>query len=200
MRVYTDEELRRFLRGVDAALEGPEKVLLIGMGAACVHYRAEAGTHDLDTWTTIGAALRAAVEDARQATGLLVPFEHASVADAPYEFETRLVATLPGLQRLKVWVPERHDLALMKAIGRGVEKDLDGIVAIHKRAPLSLEVLATRYVSEMDHVIGDPTRNRGRFLNMLGRLYPPRTVNEVQRRLGPPGLFRRPGREGGPER
>jgi hypothetical protein len=42
MRVYTLDELRRFLEGVDAALLGKALVVVIGGGAAAIEYGAQA--------------------------------------------------------------------------------------------------------------------------------------------------------------
>ena len=175
MRLYGPDELRRFLRGIDKALESPQTVILIGMGAACVHYHVPLGTRDLDTWSTVGRELRAAARRAEEATGLAVPFKEAGVTDAPYEFESRLRRALPRLRRLTLMVPEKHDLALMK-VTRGEAHDLDGIVAIHQESRLSLTVLVRRYREEMGAVIGDPVRIRRNFLNMIDRLFPDKAL------------------------
>ncbi len=109
---------------------------MIGGSAAALHYGVARATHDIDTWTTVQAALAAAAEKARVVTGLDVPLQKSGVADAPCEFESRLERVLPDLTRLKVLVPERHDLVLMKAV-RCYEHDLDAIAEIHAHSPLT---------------------------------------------------------------
>jgi hypothetical protein len=112
------------------------------------------------------------------------------VADAPYEFESRLQRALPTTRWLEVLVPERHDLALMKMV-RGYQHDLDTIAEMHALTPLTLDVLVERYSGEMHHVTGDARRLRGNFLALVEHLYP-QQVEQVLARLGPgPGRRRR---------
>ncbi len=53
MRVYTPEELRRFLVGVDAALDRQAEVVVIGGAAAALEYGVVTGTRDIDTWRRV---------------------------------------------------------------------------------------------------------------------------------------------------
>jgi len=182
MRVYTPQELRRFLAAMDRALDRPAEVVVIGGAAAALEYGVATGTRDIDTWTRVHESLAVAAERARQTTGLGVPFSRSGVADGPHDFESRLERTLPRLRRLKVMVPERHDLVLMKVL-RGDEHDLQAIEAIHQRSPLELPILVKRYREEMSATIIDPGRLRGQFLTMVERLFP-EGVDEVARRLG----------------
>jgi hypothetical protein len=180
MKTFLRQQLERFLSAVDAALSEPIVVVVIGGSAAALHYGVGRATHDIDTWTTVQAALAAAAEKARAVTGLDVPLQKSGVADAPLEFESRLERVLPNLRRLKVLVPEKHDLVLMKAI-RCYEHDLEAIAEIHAHSPLSLDVLVRRFKREMTP-IGDPVRIRGNFLVVVERLFPD-SVDSVPREL-----------------
>ena len=82
-----------------------------------------------------------------------------------FEFESRLEQVLPRLERLRVLVPEKHDLVLMKAI-RGYEHDLQAIAEIHAHSPLDLDTLIRRFQDEMTP-IGDSARIRGNILAVL---------------------------------
>lgn len=57
---------------------------------------------------------------------------------------------LPHLERLRVWVPEKHDLALMKAM-RAYEHALQAIVEIHAHSPLD------RTQAAQGSVVTEPT-------------------------------------------
>jgi hypothetical protein len=171
VRYYAREEIERFLRAVDAALKRRATIIVIGGGAAAVKYRIADPTTDIDTFNALGADLRRAIEAARVATGLPMPFEQSGVADGPYDLEDRLLRALPRLRRLTVLVPERHDLALMKTV-RGDQADFAKLRAIHERAPFDLSVLLERYESEMGHVLIDPRRLRGNFLALVESLFP----------------------------
>jgi hypothetical protein len=180
METFLREQLERFLEAVDAALARPVRVVVIGGTAAALHYGVRRATHDIDTWTTVPADLAAAAKKARAATGLDVPIQKSGVADAPYEFESRLERVLPALRKLTVLVPEKHDLVLMKAV-RCYEHDLDAISEIHAHTPLDLDTLVRRFEEEMDP-IGDPDRIRRNFLVVVERLFP-ESVDAAERRL-----------------
>lgn len=171
MTTFQPEEVRRFLEAVDRALRQPAEVIVIGGSAAALRYGVTRATEDIDTWLSLSQDLVVAADQARQTTGLDIPLSFSAVADAPYEFESRLEVGLPGLQRLRVLVPERHDLVLMKTM-RAEEKDLLAIAEMHRVEALDLLLLLDRYQAEMDHVITDPRRLRWNMLSMANRLYP----------------------------
>jgi len=171
VRYYVRAEIERFLRAVDRALKRPATVVIIGGGAAALKYGIDDPTTDIDTFTTLDAELRRAIEAARKATGLPMPFERSGVADGPYSFEDRLLRAMPRLSRLTVLVPERHDLALMKTV-RGDQADFAKLQAIHERKRFDLAVLLDRYQQEMSHVVIDPRRLRGNFLALVESLFP----------------------------
>ncbi len=91
MRYYVRAEIERFLRAVDRALKRPATIIIIGGGAAALKYRINDPTTDIDTFNALGADLRRAIDAAREATGLAMPFEQSGVADGPYDFEDRLL-------------------------------------------------------------------------------------------------------------
>lgn len=180
MRLYLRAEIERFLGAVDRALRRRIEVVIIGGAAAAVQYAVDKGTRDIDTWTTVQRELVVAVEHARRATGLAVPFQKSGVADGPFDLEARLKRALPRLRRLCVMVPERHDLVLMKLV-RGYEHDLEAMEEIHRRSPLKLAVLLTRYEEEMGDVVISAARLRGNFLTMVERLFPGELDQVVER-------------------
>lgn len=180
MRTFLKDELEQFLQVVDQVLSRPVDVIVIGGTAAALHYGVTRATHDIDTWTVVQDDLAAATVKARAVTGLDIPVAHAGVADAPLDFESRLERVLPDLERLRVFVPERHDLVLMKAI-RGYEHDLQAISEIHAHSPLDLETLIRRFQGEMSP-IGDPVRIRGNLLAVVERLFP-EAVDAIARKL-----------------
>ena len=171
MRYYVRAEIERFLRAVDRALRRPATVVIIGGGAAALKYRIHDPTTDIDTFNALSADLRRAIDAARKATGLTMPFEQSGVADGPYDFEDRLLRAMPRLARLTVLVPERHDLALMKTV-RGDQADFAKLQAIHERKPFDLSVLLRRYEQEMGHVVIDARRLRWNFLALVESLFP----------------------------
>jgi hypothetical protein len=172
LRRFDARELRRFLRAVDAELDGPVRVVLVGGSALALGYAVGTGTVDVDTWETDLRRIGAAAARARAAMGL----------DIPIEYESRLKRVLLGLHKLKVYVPEKHDLALSKVM-RCHEGDLAGIEALHRLHGLDEETLVTRYMEEMKHVIGDPGRIDLNLLVAVERLFGVVEAEAVERRL-----------------
>jgi hypothetical protein len=121
----------------------------------------------------------------------------AAVADAPFNFEDRIErAGELGLKNLEIYVPERHDLALMKTI-RGYEHDLELIAELHAKHPFDLQTLKMRMRDEMSHVVTDPRRLRLNFILVVDRLFGAESAKLVRDELER-GAKR--GKDRGPER
>jgi hypothetical protein len=188
VKTYAPQELTRFLDAVDAHLDIGVVLILIGGGAAALAYGIENATKDLDTFSAgrTPDAIERAVRRAQIATGLAIPLGPAAVADAPYDFESRLVPVLAdrGWQRLALFAPERHDLVLSKLV-RGVQSDMEHIAAIHQRQALDLEVLVERFTTEMAHAIGRPGSLRVNLLVCIDDLFGEVVATAVAARLDP---------------
>lgn len=195
MRRFTTTECEDFLRAIDAELEAPCEVVLVGGGAVALKYKGSHATTDLDLWsvsgppaervgaTTPAAASRGgfweAVERARATAAGPVPVQKASIAEPPYAFEDRLIAlSIPGLTKLRVLVPEAHDLVLMK-IARGEAHDLDAVEDIHRAAPLDLDTLVARYRETTTQVMGSVELHRLNFLAAVARLFGEKAAERV---------------------
>src|SRR5512138_3559577 len=59
MKTFLRQELERFLTALNDALNQSLEVVVIGGSAAALHYRVARATHDIDTWTNVGAPLAA---------------------------------------------------------------------------------------------------------------------------------------------
>jgi len=127
--------------------------------------------------------LRTAIERAIAETGLDIEVSQAAVAQVPLNAEDRLVRQMPELKNLEVWVLEKHDLVLSKAL-RCYEHDLQQMREMRDAVGLSFDVLVERFIDEMGHVVGDPARVRGDFLTMIEDVFGETKRVEAQRRLG----------------
>lgn len=182
MKLYTKNDLLVFLRAVDKHMSEEFKLVVIGGSAATLAFRSSKSTKDIDTFNDPSPIERACAA-ARDDTGLDVPLEMAGVADAPYEYESRLQRLkVPGLKWLKIWVPEKHDLALMKII-RGYENDLMTVKELKQRQGLDLEVLLKRFRKEMGHIIHDPDRLRLNLLSAIEFAFGPEEAKHAAKRL-----------------
>lgn len=188
-RKYTREELVRFVRSLDLFIDEPTNLFVIGGAAAALEYGATGSTKDIDTWTNVPRAVVKAAAEAREATGLAVPIEKAAVTDGPYHYEDRIRRAAMRLKKLRILVPERHDLALMKVV-RGDRHDEDMIAEIHAHRPLEMETLLERFEEEMGHVTKDERILRSQFRALVSRLFGPEAAKLVpaKRRPGAGGL------------
>ncbi|MBS2033241.1 MAG: hypothetical protein JST54_35535 [Deltaproteobacteria bacterium] len=128
---------------MDAELAEPTAIIMIGGAVVCLAFASPRSTRDIDLWQNAEQAFWEACArvDAR---GNGVPVQVAAVAEAPYTFEDRLRELPLGLNKLRVLVPEAHDLAMMK-IARGDQRDLEAVEAIHQASPLVAETLLERF-------------------------------------------------------
>ncbi len=129
---------------VDAQLTRPGTIRLLGGAAISLAHVPSYVTRDVDyTWADreVGAAVREVAASQPE----LVRATQTGTFFAPCSHEDRLEALeIPGLVFLRVLVPERHDLAIMK-LTRGLTRDLEAIVEIHDDEPFDLETLVERY-------------------------------------------------------
>lgn len=183
-RKYTREELVKFVRSMDRVIEEPTEILVIGGAAAALKYGATASTKDIDTWHAVPRAVAKAAADARAETGLPVPIEKAGVSDGPYHYEDRIQTVSMRLKKLRILVPERHDLALMKVV-RGDRHDEDMIAEIHAHQPLKLDVLLKRFEEEMGHVTKDERILRTQFRALVSRLFGSEAARRVPSKRKP---------------
>jgi hypothetical protein len=181
-RKYTPEEIERFLKAVDQHVGMEFTLILIGGTAAALAYQATGFTKDIDTANDV-SPIQAACEAARESTGLEIPLEKAGVEDGPHEYEARLERyEIKGLKKLTLYVPEKHDLALMK-IMRANENDLETISEMKKNVGLEFEILLERFCNEMKHVHGDPGILRLNFFAAVEKAFSNAELSIAEKRV-----------------
>ena len=177
-------DFRAFLQRVDAELEKPCTIVLIGGGAVGLQYKGTHTTSDLDLWSVSEVTFWDAVERANASFEPRIPVQKVTIAEPPHYFEDRLLTLkLKGLTKLVVLVPEAHDLVLMK-LARAEAHDLDAIEDIHRQHPLDLATLIGRYQETKAQVIGRLQDHRLKFLAVVARLFGEQKATEVDARLG----------------
>jgi hypothetical protein len=171
MTRFQPSEIQEFLEAVDSFLKSSFDLVIIGGAAAALAYKASKTTTDIDTANRMPEELQHAFEAATKKTGLAIPVSTAGVFDPPYCYEARLQQyDQINLRFLKVYVPEQHDLALMKIV-RGYENDIQTICEIHENLPFCFETLIERFLTEMTQVIGNSNTIRMNFLLAISELF-----------------------------
>lgn len=191
MRRFTTTECQDFLRRIDAELDAACEIVLIGGGAVALKFKGTHATTDLDLWSvsevkTTRGGFWEAVERARDSVDEPVPVQKATIAEPPWSFEERLTpVVLAGLTRLRVLVPEAHDLVLMK-VARAEAHDLEAIEDIHRASPLSLDTLIDRYKETTSQVVGSLASHRLNFLAAVARLFGDAAAQRADESTAPP--------------
>jgi len=181
VKQFLPEHIVNFLRKIDEYLNGEVQIIVIGGAAASLAYGVTKATTDIDLATELSDDLSQAIKCAQKDTGILLPVTYVGLFEPPYNYEFRLTAIQnPKLNRLKVHVPERHDLALMKMV-RGYENDIQAIVEIHELKPLEFGVLVDRFMDELGQVTGNPVTIRLNFLLMLENIFDKKHVQDAER-------------------
>lgn len=170
-RQYGTQEIKRLLKAVDSHLDQKVEIILIGGTAALLAFKATKMTHDIDSFNAMTENLIKAYELAKAETGLQILMSQATVADAPFSFEERLVLYESlSFEFLTVLIPEIHDFILMKTV-RGYEHDLDVIEEIFKKNKVEKSILIERFDTEMNHVIGHRNKLKLNFAAVLHRCF-----------------------------
>jgi hypothetical protein len=171
-----------FLIELDREIDFPFELVIIGGSAAMLQYAAKGATEDIDTFNNVGRLLEAKERLAKR--GLSIPLKEASVRFGPSGFAERLVqyADLP-LARLRVFVPEIHDLILFK-ISRLEEKDVADIRGLAHSASLNEAVFLKRMLTEsICEYVGDEVLFIGLYLDAMETIFGEKVANRHEKKI-----------------
>jgi hypothetical protein len=154
---FDKPQLVEFVKAVDRNLKQPASLFIIGSAAATLAYDAAMRTADIDVEKVIEGHdqdVLEAAHHAREETGLGVAISPVTVASLPENYQDRVreIRSL-RLYKLKLFVPDRYDLALSKAM-RGHPHDLEAIEGMHRSRPLVQKKLVDRFEAELMNIVG----------------------------------------------
>lgn len=189
MRLFTKNEFVRFFRAVDRGLPEPFRLDIIGEAVAILMFHAKSGTSDVDATTNV-APLEELFVAARAETGLDVDVGTTSVYDTPYNYESRVKRVhIPGLKKLQIFAPEKHDWALIK-MTRLLEKDLEDIEEVYREVGFNKNIFMKRFLLEMTHVTGRREDLIYNFLTMMEELFGTSTAERAEKAIATHKLWR----------
>ena len=169
-KTYTREQLVEYFQAVDAHLNQPIALFIIGGSAAVLQGVWEQGTQDVDVLNATDMdAFRSAEALARKTTSIFVPVTPCTIADLPYNYEDRLTRLDLPLKNLQLFCADVHDVALAKLVAFR-DKDVEFIETLHSRGVLKKTVLVERYHAEMTHAITDMDRLKTSFEILIEQL------------------------------
>jgi len=173
-------DLIAFLRIVDARLTRPGTIRLIGGAVVGLCYLPAYQTRDID-YAWADREVQLAITEVQAERPDFVVTAQTGVYFAPYNHEDRLQSlNIPGLTYLTVEVPERHDLAIMKA-ARGFDRDIEALEQMHALEPFDLATLVRRF--EETWVTGSQRLADLGFLNLIEALFGERGAADAEQML-----------------
>lgn len=168
-------EILQFLKAIDALLTAPVPMIVIGGCAVALTGHPAHATSDVDIFGNLPLELEEAIRACRHLPGA-VPITPAGVSSQPYDFEDRLQRVPESeLANLEIFIPEAHDLAIMK-IARGESHDIAALIEMHRHTPFDADTLLERYRGT--DFIGNPQMIRLTLLLLVEDLFGPEKAAE----------------------
>jgi len=152
-----------FLKELDALATSTARMDCIGGFVVTMLYGLGRATADLDVLEIAPQAASEAFGRTAMLGGELYKkyglyLDRVTVAQAPYEYESRLVEMFPGVFRnLRLMALDPYDLALTK-LERNIERDRNDIRYLARTLPFNLSILRERYQNELRPYLGNPKR------------------------------------------
>lgn len=182
MRQYRASDIKAFLLALDDHLASPLYLEVIGSAAAMLAYQMDRDTKDFDTTVSIDAFVEAWKDTAIE-TGLDLPLDQVTVHQPPYEYESRLERLpIPELRMIQVFVPEKHDWALLK-VSRLSDKDREHVLDVALRIGFNQDVLLERFQDEMWMAHGNKNDLIFNFLDLMEDLFGAEVARRMEARI-----------------
>jgi hypothetical protein len=182
MRRYTSDEFRRFLEATDRRLSQGASLTIIGGCAGALAYGVQSASRDIDAYDTDMGPLAAALDAAREITGLDIPVCPTPVATLPDDYAKRRRRVLQDLSQLSVFVPDPYDLILSKIV-RGQQNDIEMSLEVASSQALLLDRFIERYLDEMQATIAHPGLQDAAFLGFIDQQYGSKASKSTERRI-----------------
>lgn len=183
--IYTRSNIVDFLRALDDEISHRIDLIIIGGASLSLAYNFTNTTNDIDLYNRMTIELGDAVERARSRTQIAIPVSTTHIRAEILNMEQRLFtpAGLHGFKRLLILIPEKHDLALMKA-ARNEPKDVQDIEGLHAKDPLDPEILFNRFKNEvLAYNAGSDRFAKDKFLEMIESLFGEQMATDYELKL-----------------
>jgi hypothetical protein len=152
-----------FLTELDKIATSTARLDCIGGFVVTMLYGLDRPTGDIDVLEIAPLSAADAFAEVALLGGALyrrygIYLDRVTVAQAPYEYESRLEEMFPGtFQHLRLMALDPYDLALTK-LERNIERDRNDVRYLARTVPFDLKLLRERYVAELRPYLGNPRR------------------------------------------
>jgi hypothetical protein len=173
-RLITRDGLKLLLAQLDALVDQPVELLLVGGAAVLVHSPAGVATRDLDAIPTASHAVLVAALARHPTAATTVDLSTASAgfeACLPDDWLDRVQRSEEfSTLRIAVLVPSPEDLAVMKLF-RYVAKDAEDIARLAALQAFDPTAFRQRFLHTLATAIGEPRRHAQSFCLLWNELY-----------------------------
>lgn len=169
MPTFPPSPWNEFLQELDAAVTEACKLPCFGGFAVTLEYGISRLTADIDVLDVAPPAMVAVLmKEGGKSSPLAIKhkvyLDIVGIANAPYDYESRLRPMYPGAFRhLHLMVMDPYDVALTK-LKRDSDKDFQDVLQLAERIPFDLDLFEKRYNEELrDNTTGNPEENDRTF-------------------------------------
>lgn len=165
MLTFPPSPWKEFLQDLDGVLPEPCKLPCFGGFAVTLAYGISRMTSDIDVQDVAPPRMAAVlIEEGGRGSPLAIKhkvyIDIVGIANAPYDYESRLRPMYPGaFQNIQLVVMDPYDVALTK-LKRDSDKDFQDVLQLAEKIPFDLDLFEKRYQEELrDNTTGKPEEN-----------------------------------------
>lgn len=140
-RRFDENDILRFLTEIDAMLDLPLGMEIVGGAAALIAYGAKSATRDINSFS----AFDQRILHLAPMTKDRIPLNRAPKSPMLGHYDDRRIRVqLPQFRNLAVWVPDRYDLLFMKLM-RASRHDVQVLEEMHAWRPFDIDEVIERF-------------------------------------------------------
>ena len=169
MPTFPPSPWKEFLRDLDGVATEACRLPCFGGFAVTLEYGISRLTSDIDVLDVapprmVALLMKEGGKGSPLAIKHKVYLDIVGIANAPYDYESRLRPMYPGaFQKIHLMVMDPYDVALTK-LKRDSDKDFQDVLQLAKKIPFDLELFEKRYKEELrDNTTGKPEDNDRTF-------------------------------------
>lgn len=140
-------EIQKIISEIDKNINFKFEIYLVGSVSSIIGYDLEKKTFDADTYNSLKNEVKEEWTKACIKLGIDLELTQTTVFTPPDGFENRYTLSDISTTKIKIYFMEKHDYAISK-IARGVSKDYDDVLSLHRKSPLNLKNLINLFFEE----------------------------------------------------
>jgi hypothetical protein len=185
MGKVTKKQIKNLFSCIDKRLKKSIDLYIIGGASAILGYDVIKETNDVDIDGHVDPDFNKIFDEEVKTLGLDLYLSSENVFNPPDGYRQRCQFEDFPNNMLRVWYLNQYDLAISK-IARGLGKDFEDIIRVHKKSPFEYEQLIKIFNEEYINVsvIGNPRDKMMNLIDLVERLFGVKFVEDAMKRIG----------------